>query len=214
MNKKDFLDALRRELRTLPEAEIEKSVSYYSEIIDDTVENGLTEEQAVTSLGPMDKIVGQIMLDAPINALVMSKINQRREQREAVQTPEQPEKKRSRSVLSTILIIIGFPVWFPLLISFGAVVLSLYVVLWSLVICAFAVAASLAAAGILLLFTALFFPGTLPVGILFAIGAALILIGLAFLFFPLAKLCAVGSAKLTAAIARGIKTRIIGGKKK
>ena len=82
MNKKDFLDALRRELRNLPEAEIEKSVSYYSEIIDDTVENGLTEEQAVTALGPMDKIVGQIMLDAPINALVMSKINQRREQRE------------------------------------------------------------------------------------------------------------------------------------
>ena len=82
MNKKDFLDALRRELRNLPEAEIEKSVSYYSEIIDDTVENGLTEEQAVTALGPMDKIVGQIILDAPRNALVMSKINQRREHRD------------------------------------------------------------------------------------------------------------------------------------
>ena len=214
MNKQDFLDALRRELRNLPEAEIEKSVSYYSEMIDDTVENGLTEEQAVTSLGPLDKIVGQIMLDAPINALVMSKIKERREQREAPQSPERPEKKRSRSVLSTLLIIIGFPIWFPLLVTFAAVAFVFYVVLWVLVICLFAVAVSLVAGAIWVIVAFILSPLAGPGAIVAAIGAALICLGLACLLFPLAKLAAVGTAKLTSSFARRIKARIIGGKKK
>ncbi|MBQ5504501.1 MAG: DUF1700 domain-containing protein, partial [Oscillospiraceae bacterium] len=54
MNKKDFLDELCRRLRTFPPQEAEKTVSFYSEAIDDRVEDGMTEEEAVRELGSLD----------------------------------------------------------------------------------------------------------------------------------------------------------------
>ena len=49
MNKKDFLDALNRRLATLSAQEREKSLLYFSEMIDDRIEEGMSEEEAVSS---------------------------------------------------------------------------------------------------------------------------------------------------------------------
>lgn len=58
MTKKEFLDALLPELRkTLPADEVVGAMEYYEECINDRMEDGLTEEEAVQSLGSIDDIL-------------------------------------------------------------------------------------------------------------------------------------------------------------
>ena len=47
MNKVEFLEQLRRGLNGLPQEEIEERVTFYSEMIDDRIEEGFSEEEAV-----------------------------------------------------------------------------------------------------------------------------------------------------------------------
>ncbi len=51
MNKQAFLDKLERLAAALPDVDREKLVEYYSEMIDDRVEEGIPEEEAVSMLG-------------------------------------------------------------------------------------------------------------------------------------------------------------------
>ena len=51
------------------------------------------------------------------------------------------EKKSSRNI---VLIVLGFPIWFPLLISGIAVLFSLYIVGWSIIVSLWAVVLALA----------------------------------------------------------------------
>ena len=50
MNKQEYLAQLRAALACLPEGEIEESVAFYTEMIDDRVADGLTEEEATAQL--------------------------------------------------------------------------------------------------------------------------------------------------------------------
>ena len=56
MNKQEFLDRLRKGLSGLPQAEREERLLFYSEMIDDRMEEGLTEEEAVAALGSLEEI--------------------------------------------------------------------------------------------------------------------------------------------------------------
>ena len=60
MTKKEFLAALRRKLRAVPQAELRERLGFYSEIIDDKMEEGLTEGEAVADVGNVDEIAEQI----------------------------------------------------------------------------------------------------------------------------------------------------------
>lgn len=60
MTKSEFLDELCRRIKMLPPEEAERAVSFYSETIDDKIESGMTEEEAVASLGSMDDIALQV----------------------------------------------------------------------------------------------------------------------------------------------------------
>ena len=111
MNKKEFLDQLRSKLSGLPQDDIEERVSFYSEMIDDRVEDGISEEDAVKDIGPVEEVVDTIMSEIPLSKLVKTKVKPRKN------TPG----------WAIALIIIGFPVWFPLLISIAAVVFSIYI---------------------------------------------------------------------------------------
>ena len=46
MNKREFLASLRNGLYGLPQDDIEERLGFYAEMIDDRMEEGLTEEQA------------------------------------------------------------------------------------------------------------------------------------------------------------------------
>lgn len=64
MGKEKFIDELMHKLNYLSEEEISKVLTYYSEIIDDKIEDGMTEEDAVSSLGSMEEIEEIIRAEA------------------------------------------------------------------------------------------------------------------------------------------------------
>ena len=65
MRKQEFLSALRKRLSSLPKREIEERLLFYSEMIDDRMEEGLSEEAAVRAIGAADAIAAQIMAEQP-----------------------------------------------------------------------------------------------------------------------------------------------------
>ncbi len=60
MTKKAFLRALRKSLKELPPEDKNKSIEYYGEMIDDRIEEGVAEEEAVAALGTVEKICAEI----------------------------------------------------------------------------------------------------------------------------------------------------------
>ena len=113
MTKKEFLIKLRRKLWRLPKQEREEQLAFYGEMIDDRIEEGLTEEEAVESVGKVDEIACQVKTE---------------------NTDEQPTKKK-RSGAGIALIVIGSPIWIALLVSIVAVLFSLYVCAWAVLVC-------------------------------------------------------------------------------
>ena len=59
MKKTDFLKKLQAALRALPKKEIEECLNFYGEMIDDRMEDGLSEEEAVAAVGSIKKIAAE-----------------------------------------------------------------------------------------------------------------------------------------------------------
>ncbi|MBO7336520.1 MAG: hypothetical protein J6U42_06240 [Lachnospiraceae bacterium] len=74
MTKKEFLNELGIGLRGLPASDISERQSFYSEMIDDRIEDGLSEEEAVAQIGPVDKIVSQILMETPLPTIIKEKV--------------------------------------------------------------------------------------------------------------------------------------------
>ena len=108
MNKNEFIDKLRSYLSPISEEEREKSISYYCEMIEDRIEGGEKEEDVIASLGSAREIANQILVDAPIKTLVKAKI----------------KPKRALRPWEIVLIILGSPIWFSLLIALISVVFA------------------------------------------------------------------------------------------
>lgn len=132
MNKQEFLLRLRKGLSGLPQPDIEERLAFYDEMIDDRLEEGLSEEEAVSAIGSVDEIISQIVTDIPLTKLVKEKII--------------PRKKLK--VWEITLLILGSPIWFSLLLAALAVILSLYIVLWSVIVCLWTVLVALAACAV------------------------------------------------------------------
>lgn len=172
MNKEQFLIELASALAGLPEEDIEKSLEFYSEMIDDRIEDGLSEEDAVAEVGSIDEIRAQIIKDTPLPKLIKEKV----------------KSKRSLSGLEITLLIVGFPIWFPLLAAAASVIFSVYVTLWSLIIVLFAVEISFAACAFAGIVVSPFFfvTGNTP-SALFILGCGLFLAGLSVLWVYVCK---------------------------
>ena len=80
MTKIEFSERLKQTLvgRGLPREEAAKSVEFYLEMIDDRVEDGMNEEEAVAALGSIEDIAEQILYDLPLGVLVKSKIKNKK----------------------------------------------------------------------------------------------------------------------------------------
>ena len=195
MNKEQFLNELRSRLNGLPKADLEERLSFYSEMIDDRVEDGLTEEEAVAGIGTVDEIVEQILDEVPLSALVREKVRQR----------------RGLKIWEIILIVLGFPVWLPLLIAAFAIVLSLYISLWAIMISIWAVDLSLAAGAVGgVLSAAWYLVKGNPAAALFTLGAGVICAGLAVLLFYGCVELTKGLIWLTKKMVLGVKALFIG----
>ena len=195
MNKQQFLDELKSRLNGLPKEDLDERLLFYGEMIDDRLEDGLTEEEAVAGIGSVDEIVEQILAEVPLSALVKEKVRQR----------------RALKVWEIILIVLGFPVWLPLLISAFAIVLSLYISLWAIMISIWAVDLSLAAGAVGGVLSAVWYliKGN-PAAAGFTFGAAVICAGLAILLFYGCVELTKGMIWLTKKMILGVKAMFVG----
>ena len=126
MNKQEFLTQLRKELSGLPQKDIEEFLTFYTAMIEDRIEEGLAEEEAVSTVGSLEEIVKQIVSDTPLMKIAKERIKQ----------------KSQLKSWEIVLLILGSPIWLSLGIAVFAVVLSLYIVLWSLIVSVWAIFAS------------------------------------------------------------------------
>lgn len=196
MNKQQFLSALRARLTQLPPQDIEKSLDFYAEMIDDRIEEGLTEEEAVSAMGDIEEIAAQILMDTPLPRLVRAKLR----------------PSRTLRTWEIILLILGSPVWLPLLLAAAIVVLAVYIVIWSVVVVLYAVELSLAATTVASIFGAILLAVTAQgIQALLFVGMGLICAGTALLFFFVCKVTTIALAKLTRNIARAVKRKFIQG---
>ena len=193
MTKQEFLKQLEKALGALPKNEIDKSLLYYSEIIDDSIEEGLTEAQAVNRLESVDVISQRILYETPLPVLISSRM------------------KNKNNWTNALLIVLGFPLWFPLLVSAAAVLLSLYVSVWSVFISFFAVIVAFGASGIATLIYA-------PIAILIyhnmlngfgCLGVSLILISLSILLMKLSVPATKAFISVSKKLTRKIKSLFI-----
>lgn len=190
MTKKEFLDELKKGLFGIPEEDITRSIEFYSEMIDDRIEDGKTEEEAVADIGTVKDAVSQILAEIPITKLIKEKV----------------KKKRKIGALEIVLLVLGSPIWLSLLIVAFAVVLSVYVVIWSVIVSLWAVFASLAGVAVGGIFSGVIFVcnSNLLAGIAM-LGASLVLAGLSIVSFFGCKAATKGILILTKKMALGIK---------
>ncbi len=165
MTKEKFIELLRKGLAPLPKAERDERLTFYSEMIDDRVEEGLSEEEAVAGIGNPEEIARQIAGE--------------------MLPKEKKGLGRKFRAWEIVLLVLGSPLWIALLAAVFAVILAFLVVLWAAIVCVWAVFASLAASAF----------GVLVGGVVFAatgngiisvamLGAAMVCAGLAvFAFF-------------------------------
>ena len=65
MTKQEFLDTLRAGLSGLTEADASERITFYSEMIDDRMEEGLSEQDAVAQIGDVQCIIDDILAEIP-----------------------------------------------------------------------------------------------------------------------------------------------------
>ena len=177
MNKQQFLNALEVKLCGLPSEDAQKTLDFYAEMIDDRIDDGLSEEDAVAAIGNIHDISNEILKDIPMPKLVK----------------QAAKNSRALSAWEIVLLILGSPIWLSLIIAAIAVVLSVYVVLWSVIISLYAVFFSLAVCGIagVFVFPVFAFMGNTVQGV-FLIGCGLVCVGLAILMFMVSNLATKG----------------------
>lgn len=194
MNKQEFLVLLRKGSYGLPQDDIEERLSFYSEMIDDRMEEGFTEEEAVSEIGTVSEIVSQIVAEIPLPKLVK----------------ERAKPKRALKAWEIVLLILGSPIWLSLLIAAFAVILAAYIVVWSAIVSLWSIEASLAACSLGGVVAAVIFSlgGNGLTGIAM-LGAGIFCAGLSvFLFFG-CKAATHGLLLLTKKMASGIKSLFI-----
>jgi len=167
----EFLEKLSYQLRRFSEEDQKRLISYYDEMIQDRIEDGMDEEKAVASIGSVEKAVEEAMYDVSLPTLVKAKVK------------ESKEKAPNKAVWIT-LAILGFPIWLPLLMTLSVVVLCVYVSIWITIISLYVVELSLAAATIFGLISGFIYMFTVsvPAGF-FVIGISLVAGALSILFF-------------------------------
>ena len=89
MTKQLFLNELAAALHSLPREERYRTLGYYDELIDDRMEDGQSEEDAVASLGEPQQVAREILGE---------------------EEPA-PSTSKGRRVWLIVLLVLGFPLW-------------------------------------------------------------------------------------------------------
>lgn len=194
MNKQAFLAQLKAKLTGLPQDDREERIGFYSEMIDDRVDDGLTEEQAIVQLGTLEDIAAQIMSEIPLTKLVRERV----------------KPSRMLRAWEIVLLALGSPIWLSLLIALLAIVLSVYAVIWSAIVSLWAIEVSLAAcsAGEAIASVVFMAGGNITPGVAM-LGAGLFSAGLTIFGFFGCKYASDGFLRFSKKAMIGIKSRFM-----
>lgn len=129
MTKLEFLEKLNSRLQVLPEGELQDTLAYYNEMIDDKTESGLSEEEAVFELGSPEDIAREITLNLPLPTLMKQKY----------------KRGNPRKGWEIALLCLGSPVWLPLALAAIVLAFVLYALIWASVAVLWAADVALAA---------------------------------------------------------------------
>ncbi len=198
MTKQEFLEKLRNKLKGLPCEEIEERLGFYAEMIEDRVEEGFSEEDAVEQIGSVDEIATQIISETSLAKIVKERVR----------------PKNKISLWRIVMWLVFSPVWLPLVIVGTALFIVCYVLIWVLIIVLWTVFITFAASfvGGVACAIAQIAEGNIIPGIAL-IGAAMVLAGLAIAMLYICRLASKGGAKLTKRIMLSVKNRFIGRRK-
>ena len=199
MTKSEFLWQLRNGLQGLPRDDIEERVNFYSEMIDDRMEEGLSEAEAVSEIGDVNTVVAQILEETPLAKIVKEKV----------------KPSRAIKVWEIVFLVLGSPIWLSLLIAAFSVFLAVYIVIWSVVVALWSIEVSFVACALGgFVAAAVFgFRGNVLIA-LAMLSAGICLAGLSILMFFACKAVTKAMVWLTGKIALGIKTMFVGKGKK
>lgn len=192
MNKKEFIEELRVRLSGLPKDDLENRLSFYEESINDRMSDGKTEEEAIKDLGTVEEIVNQVAEETSLVKLVKEKV-----------TP-----KRKVKGWEIALIICGFPLWFPLVLTGLILIFVGYLLTWVFTIVAYVIESSFVAVSVagLTAFFAYIFGGEFN---LLPLGASIACLGAAILFAFVCYYITKGNIKLSKNIFIWIKRRFM-----
>ena len=195
MTKAEFLGELSKGLCGFADADIQKSVEFYEEMINDRIDDGMTEDEAVSDIGDVKDVVSRILIEMPLPKLVRAKV----------------KKNRRLEAWEIVLLVLGAPVWVSLLVAFISVIVSLYISGWAVII-------TLYSADVAVMFTGIGgLLGTIPMlicgkwaaaAVLF--GGGLACVGLSILLFFVFNLITKGYVWITKKILLWIKSLFIG----
>ena len=193
MSKNDFLRNLDGKLSQLPEDERRKHTSYYEELIDDMIESGMSEYDAVKKLGDPGDIAKEILTDTPLPLLVKPKVR----------------PSGGWTALTITLAVLSCPIWLPVAIALLMAILCIYVVLWAIVIAFIAVVLGLILGGLAVAIISPFVISASSGVAVFMIGCALAAIGFGILACYVVYWTAIGVVKLTKMMARWIRSLFV-----
>ncbi|MEI6131951.1 MAG: DUF1700 domain-containing protein [Bacillota bacterium] len=183
MTKELFLKELKAKLIKLPQTDRENAISFYTEYIDDALENGKTMEELEKALGKPDDVAAKIIADYSVN-----------------RAKEKPSLTNGFKALIAVLGVFAIPIAAPAAIAIVAIIFALLItvfsVAFSLIMAAFGLFVAVAAmlgVSIMLMFTD-------PLLGVASLGASMIasgiLILLAYCFIKLASLMVTGTSFL------------------
>lgn len=119
MTTQEFLRILTREIDVLPAFEAQRAITYYREIIEDRIEEGMSEAEAVGSMEDISVIAQQILEDH--KGLL-----------EKQQKNEKSQKQHNK--WRNALIFLTSPLWLSVFIAVVLLVFSIYIFIWSILI--------------------------------------------------------------------------------
>ena len=167
MKTREFLDILRRELGTLPQIELQKQLTYYEEILNDMVEDGMSEEEATAKIGDPKEVAAFILKDMP-----------------APPRPVLPPRKANIKKVSfwmVLALILGSPIWISLIVAAVAVGIAVVAAVLAVVIALFALIVGLVFGGIGLICAPFLMVGATAPVVVLTIGTGFVAIGLGML---------------------------------
>lgn len=195
MTKQDFLAQLRKGLAGLPQDDVEERLTFYGEMLEDRMEDGLSEEEALAEIGDVDEIVRQTIADIPLTRIAKERIR----------------PKRRLKAWEIALLALGSPIWAALGIAAIAVILAIYISLWAIIVALWAIFGAIAVcAAVSVPACVIFVARGRGVSGLAVLSAGIVCAGLSILLFCGCRAATRGVFTLTKKITAGMKNCFIG----